>query len=36
MHEYFDIDYENAWRIKNENMAILSTFIKRVNDDSGN
>ena len=33
IHEYFGIDYENLWRIKNENIPILSEFMKQIMDE---
>jgi len=33
IHEYFGIDYENLWRIKNENIPILSEFMKQILDE---
>ena len=27
IHEYFGIDYENLWRIKNENIPVLFEFM---------
>ena len=30
IHEYFGIDYENLWRIKNENIPILSKFMEHI------
>jgi uncharacterized protein with HEPN domain len=33
IHEYFGIDYENLWRIKNENVPILSEFMKQILDE---
>jgi uncharacterized protein with HEPN domain len=33
IHEYFGIDYENLWRIKNDNIPSLSEFIKQVLED---
>ncbi|MGH2649175.1 MAG: HepT-like ribonuclease domain-containing protein [Ginsengibacter sp.] len=36
IHEYFGIDYENVWRIKNENVSLLSEFIKQILEDLNN
>ncbi len=36
IHEYFGIDYENLWRIKNENIPILSEFMEQILDDFNN
>ncbi len=33
IHEYFGVDYENVWRIRNENIPILSDFIEQILDD---
>ena len=30
IHEYFGIDYENLWRIKNENIPSLSEFMEEI------
>lgn len=32
IHEYFGVDYENVWRIKNENIPVLQEFIKQILD----
>ena len=34
IHEYFGIDYENLWRIKNENIPILFEFMEQILEDS--
>ncbi len=36
IHEYFGIDYENLWKIKNENIPILSEFMEVILDDLNN
>ncbi len=36
IHEYFGIDYENLWRIKNENIPILSEFMEQILDNLNN
>ncbi len=36
IHEYFGIDYENLWRIKNENIPILSEFMEQILNDLNN
>ena len=36
IHEYFGIDYENLWRIKNENIPTLSEFMGQILDDLNN
>jgi len=33
IHEYFGIDYENLWRIKNENIPILFEFMEQILED---
>lgn len=33
IHEYFGIDYENLWRIKNENIPTLSEFMEQILED---
>jgi uncharacterized protein with HEPN domain len=33
IHEYFGIEYENLWRIRNENVPILSEFMKQILDE---
>ena len=33
IHEYFGIDYENLWRIKNENIPMLSEFMEQILED---
>lgn len=33
IHEYFGIDYENLWKIKNENIPILSEFMEVIIED---
>ncbi len=33
IHEYFGIDYENLWRIKNENIPILFEFMELILED---
>lgn len=36
IHEYFGIDYETVWKIRNENIPVLLDFIKQaINDLSG-
>ena len=35
IHEYFGIDYENLWRIKNENIPILFEFMEQILEDLG-
>lgn len=30
IHEYFGIDYENLWRIKNDNIPTLSEFMQQI------
>ena len=34
IHEYFGIDYENLWRIKNENIPTLSEFMEQILEDT--
>ena len=36
IHEYFGIDYENLWKIKNENIPTLSEFMGQILDDLNN
>lgn len=36
IHEYFGIDYENLWRIKNENIPILLEFMEQILEDLNN
>ena len=36
IHEYFGIDFENLWKIKNENIPILFEFIELIFDDLNN
>ena len=36
IHEYFGIDYENLWRMKNENIPTLSEFMGQILDDLNN
>ena len=33
IHEYFGIEYENLWRIKNENIPTLSEFMRQILDE---
>lgn len=32
IHEYFGIDYETVWKIRNENIAVLLDYIKQAID----
>lgn len=36
IHEYFGVDHENVWRIRNENIPILSEFLEQILDNLNN